>query len=271
MSISSPVNDTQRRFNVLCARGGGQRGGPPLTSIQNLLHDSGAQLTLLLHRDITSTLSNFPGSNPWHVCFVLGICWGRLARLDPEFVAAALRLIDNWNDSDLRTARQFHYERGPEPIDHSLMGGHLLFQRVVLPPALPNDLNQCRRAQERWLARIISPERPRYIGSWNATAMFMAAVASDVQLFMQLTTPVVMLPPGGPVFNALSILHRVHILSSRPSGNELDDEAFEPGAIYENNALFQEIHRGHDGWNLLDVHSGLYMLGTHLAESDTWF
>ena len=61
------------------------------------------------------------------------------------------------------------------------------------------------------------------------------------------------------------------MLSRPPSGSELDDEAFEPGAIYEKNVLFEEIHRGHAGWNLLDVHSGLYMLGTRFAGSGNWF
>jgi hypothetical protein len=101
--------------------------------------------------------------------------------------------------------------------------------------------------------------------------MFMIALFSDTVLAAQLTTPVVMLPPGGPIFNALSILNTAHLLSRPPAGSQLDDEAFEPGSIYENNALLEEIHRGYAGWNLLDVHSGLYMLGTRLADSDNWF
>jgi hypothetical protein len=270
MSVPNPVNDAQRRFNELCARGGGVRGGPARPSVQRLLHDNGAKLTAMLQNDITSNLLGFPRANPWHVCFVVGVSWGRLARLEPDFVAAGLRLIEDWNDNDLAIARRFHLERGPEPIEHSLMGGHLLFQDVVLPNRLPDNLNRCRRAQDRWLGRIIGPNRPRFIGSWNATAMFMAVVASDLSLTAALTTPVVMLPPGGPVYNALTILHRTHVLSRPPSGSGLDDEDFEPGAIYENNALLEEIHGGVP-WSLLDVHSGLYMLGTRLAESDSWF
>jgi hypothetical protein len=79
--------------------------------------------------------------------------------------------------------------------------------------------------------------------------MFMIALFSDSVLAARLATPVVMLPPGGPIFNALSILYGAHLLSRPPAGSELDDEAFEPGAIYENNALFGEFHRGHVGWN----------------------
>lgn len=271
MTISNPVNDTQRRFNELCAHGGGQGGGPARTSVQRLLHQSGEQLTALLHQDISSNLSTFMETDPWRVCFVIGVCWGRLARLEPEFVAAGLRLIETWNDGDLRIARRFHYERGPEAIEHSLRAGHLLFSDVRLPRTLPDTLSEYSRPQERWLGRIIGPNRPRYIGSWNATAMFMAAVASERRLTSQLTTRVVMLPPGGPIFNALSILHQTHLISRPPSGTELDDGGFEPGVIYENNALLEEIYQGHVGWNLLDVHSGLYMLGTRLVDSDNWF
>ena len=101
--------------------------------------------------------------------------------------------------------------------------------------------------------------------------MFMVAVMPQPELAAQLTSPVVSLPSGGAVFNALSILHRDHILARRPAGTELDDEEFEPGTIFENNNLFVELHRGHAGWDLCEVNMGLYMLGSRLAESDNWF
>lgn len=216
-------------------------------------------------------LKQFAGHNPWHVCFAVGLCWGRLARLTPEFVGPAVRLLTDWNNEDLKLARSFHYERGSEPIEQSLAGGHAMFASVRLPEQLPDNLDKYRRAQDRWLGHVLGPDRPRYIGSWNATAIFMVGLFSNKSLAEQLTTPVVMLPPGGPVYKGLSILHDVHLLSRKPAGGELDDQAFEPGAIYENNALFEELLKGRAGWSLLDVHSGLYMLGTRLAESDKWF
>ncbi|EME67983.1 hypothetical protein H261_20739 [Paramagnetospirillum caucaseum] len=216
-------------------------------------------------------LAAFSDRNPWHVCFAVGLCWGRLAKFEPEFVGAAINLLENWNAADLKFARTFHYERGPEPIEQSLAGGNKMFDSVVLPEQLPDDLEKYRRVQERWLGRILGKDRPKYIGSWNATAMFMVALFSNKVLADKLVTPIVMLPPGGPIYNGLSILHQTHVLSTKPAGSELDDQAFEPGAIYENNALFVEILRGKSDWNLLDVHSGLYMLGTRLAESDGWF
>src|SRR6185312_12289935 len=213
MPIPNPVNDTQRRFNELCRLGGGQRGGPARTKVQRLLHDNGAALTEMGHREITEHLAAYPDANPWHVCFAVGISWGHLALQNIDFTGAAVRLMQQWNDDDLRLARSFHTERGPNPIEQSLNGGHVLFSRVVLPPHLPDSLDGYRRAEDRWLGQIITPNRPRYIGSWNATAMFMVALFSNVGLANELIRPVVMLPPGGPIFNALNILHRHHILS----------------------------------------------------------
>lgn len=271
MAISKPLNETQRRFNDLCKLGGGVKGGPARTKVQELLHWSGQSLNAFAHKEISAMLDEFSDRNPWHVCFAVGLCWGRLARFERDFVEAAVNLLEEWNTADLKAARTFHRERGPEPIEQSLAGGNAMFASTVMPKTLPSDFKGYGRAQERWLSRILGKDRPKYIGSWNATAMFMVALFSNKALADTLTTPEVMLPPGGPMYNALSILHETHVLSKKPAGNELDDQAFEPGAIYENNALFAELLRGRSGWSLLDVHSGLYMLGTRLAESDGWF
>lgn len=270
MLIPKPINDTQRRYNRLCELGGGRGGGPARTKVEALLRESGQALNRIAHEEITKHLAAHPGENPWHVCFAVGLSWGHLARLDLEFTAAAVRLLSNWNDDDLRIARRFHNERGPDPIEQSLIGGHMLFGRVTLPPALPGTLTQYRAAQDRWQRRVIA-DRPRYIGSWNTTAMFMVALFSDTELAAQLTTPTVLLPPGGPIFAGLALLHRANVLSDPPSGSQLDDEPVPLGVIFENNVLFEKLHRGQSGWNLLDVHSGVYMLGTRLAESDGWF
>jgi hypothetical protein len=152
----------------------------------------------------------------------------------------------------------------------SLRGAYTLFQRVKLPDKLPTTLKQCGDAQQRWIGQVIGPHRPPYIGSWNATAMFMVALFANPALAAGLIKPEVLLPPGGPIFGGLSILYNANILAHKPAGSELDDQAFEPGALYENNALFEEIHKGHAGWHLIDVHSGIYLLGTRLPESAKW-
>jgi hypothetical protein len=183
MSIPHPVNETQRRYNELCRLGGGQGGGPARPSVQRLIHDSGGQLSEKAHDEIALALTSFPDNNPWHICFIVGLCWGRLARFDLEYIGAASRLFQNWNDDDLRLARRSPLERGPRPLEQSLRGGYMMFQKVRLPNNLPDSLEDIGTAQQRWLTPITSPsrERPPFIGSWNATAMFMVAVLS---LFM---------------------------------------------------------------------------------------
>ena len=79
-----------------------------------------------------------------------------------------------------------------------------------------------------------------------------------------------MLPPGGPIFAGLKLLHNTGILSKSPAGSELDDASFEPGAIYENNGLFAELCAQLADWSLIDVHSGVYMLGTRHPHSGNW-
>jgi hypothetical protein len=263
-----PLNETQRRFKELCEKGGGPKGGPARVRVQQLLKESGQALNKLAYSAVAENLGELAANNPWHVCFAIGLSWGHLAQMDLEFTRVATRLLHDWNDDDLKAARQFHYERGPEPIEDSLRGAHILFSKVKLPDTLPDDFTRLRAAEDRWFSPILSKERPRYIGSWNATAMFMVALFAQPTLADTLVEARVLLPPGGPIYNALTLLHRTHLLSRPPSGSELDDEAFEPGAIFENNILFEEVLRGQSGWSLLDVHSGLYMLGTRDPRSD---
>jgi hypothetical protein len=92
--------------------------------------------------------------------------------------------------------------------------------------------------------------------------MFMTALFAQPALARTLIEPPPILPPGGPTFKGLQLLHQAGILSQAPAGSELDDADFEPGALYENNALLAEVRKARSDWSLLDVHSGLYMLGT---------
>jgi hypothetical protein len=177
----------------------------------------------------------------------------------------------DWNDHDLKIARQFCTERGPDAVEQSLRGGYMMFQQVVLPSALPTSITQCASAQQRSLGRIIGKDRPTYIGSWNGTAIFMVALFADRKLADQLQSCKVLLPPAGAIFNGLTILHSAGVLAHKPAGTALDDADFEPGALYENNVLLEELLKGYAAWNMLDVHSGIYMLGTRLPGSKKWF
>lgn len=247
------------------------KGGPARTKVLELLVDSGKNLNMFAYAEMEQALKDNPDANPWHVCFAVGLCWGHLAVLSPAFIKAAVSFLETGAASSLHTASLFHYERGPDPISQSLRGGRTLFAKVVLPKTLPDTLKGVGRAQERWLAPIISSERPKYIGSWNATAMFMTALFAKPSLGATLVSPDVMLPPGGPIYAGLALLHKTHVLAKAPDGSELDDAAVEPGSIYANTALMGELLQGTSGSNLVEVHSGLYMLGTRFAGSDKWF
>jgi hypothetical protein len=269
--ISKPVNDTQREFNRLCEFGGGQKGGPARPPTRQLLKSSGQDLNALAYREIREHLAALPSANPWYICFAVGLSWGHLAKLDVNFTKAAVGVLSDWNDADLRSARMFPLERGPDPIENSLRGASMLFARVTLPAKLPDSLERLGKAQERWLSPILTGvDRPKYIGSWNATAMFMSALFAQPALAATCKGPPPILPPGGPIFRGLQILYDGGLLSHPPPNNELDDSAFEPGALYESNGLLQELQGGHQDWSLLDVHSGVYMLGTRDPQSGKW-
>ncbi|MBB4124641.1 hypothetical protein [Martelella radicis] len=269
--LPQPVNETQRQFIRLCELGGGIGGGPPRTKVQELLSTDGKALNRLAFEEMQDALNDNPGANPWHVCFAMGLCWGRLAQLTKPFIADAVDYLDTGSHTALKRAEKCHYERGPDPINQSLHGGRILFDRVILPKTLPDTIRGIARAQERWLSPILSPNRPPYIGSWNATAMFMSALFAQPSLAATLVTRDVMLPPGGPIHKALSLLHQVNVIAKPPEGSELDDAPVESGSIYANTGLIEDVLIGTADTSMLDIHSGLSMLGTRLPQSNNWF
>lgn len=268
--MSRPINETQRQFAQLCANGGGIKGGPAKSKVLELLRWSGSKLNEGAYDQTREQFEAFPDANPWHVCFAVGLAWGHLAKLETGFTGHVVNVLTDWNAHDLSGACAYHLERGPEPIEKSLMGAHNLFGRVVLPIPLPSTLERLDTAQQRWLSPILSPSRPAYIGSWNATAMFMAALFAQPTLAKTQRKPRPILPPGGPIYAGLKILHDTKIVGREPAGSHLDDEAFEPGALYENNALLTELVDGLSDWSLIDAHSAVYMLGTRDPRSDSW-
>ncbi len=269
--VSNPVNDLQREFNSLCMKGGGVRGGPTRGKTLELLRTYGRKLNAGASLEVRAHLDKFADANPWQVCFALGLCWGHLARVDLDFTSAVIGCLTEINDSDLKTAGSFHLERGPDPIVNSLKGAFRLFQMVQLPPALPTSLKSLWRAQERWLSPILNKNlRPSYIGSWNATAMFMTALLSAPDLAATQRGPVPILPPGGPIFEGLSVLHIAGLTSTPPDRADLDGRGFEPGVLYANNALLAELLKGRSDWSMTDVHGGVYLLGTRHLHSNVW-
>lgn len=268
--MATPVNDVQREFQSLCVLGGGLTGGPARGKVLDLLRSSGQRLNVWAHQVMAEHMAAYPEANPWHTCFAVSLSWGHLAKLDIAFTGHVVALLSDWNDDDLAAASSFFLERGPVPIEQSLAGAYQLFEKVVLPATLPVSLGKLDQAQQRWLGRIITKDRPKYIGSWNATAMFMTALFAQPELAATQKSPEPLLPPGGPVFTGLKMLYKAGLLSAAPAGSELDDQAFEPGALYENNALLVDLLKGRDDWCLTDVHSGVYLLGTRDPRSANW-
>ena len=113
MTIRKPVNAVQLKFNELCAHGGGQRGGPPKSKVQELLHWGSVKLNGMATREAEEHLTVFADRNPWHVCFALGLCWGHLARLEFGFTERHLDFLS------------FPRLRGVACVVNRL-GGHLL-------------------------------------------------------------------------------------------------------------------------------------------------
>lgn len=269
--VSNPINDLQRQFNELCEKGGGVGGGPVRGKTLELLKFYGQALNKGASEEVQEHLAAFPDANPWHVCFALGLCWGHLAKVDLTFTEAVIGCLEGINDADLKTAGSFHLERGPEPIINSIRGGAVLFEKVILPENLPSTLQSLGRAQERWLSPVLNPKtRPPYIGSWNATAMFMTALFAQPGLAATQTDMPPILPPGGPIFGGLVILNKAGLSAKPDMADDLDGGGFEPGVLYANNGLLAELLRGCTGWSMTDVHSGVYLLGTRHPHSDSW-
>lgn len=266
----APINETQRRFEELCRHGGGLKGAPIKSKVLDLLCASGKALNESGYDAAKEQFEAHPNANPWHVCFAIGVAWGHLAKLETGFTTHVVGALSELNEDDLKGACSYHLERGEEPIRQSLIGAYSLFQKVTLPAELPTTLDRLYMAQERWLSPVLSSARPKYIGSWNSTAMFMAALFAQPSLAKTQRKPEPILPPGGPIPAGLRMLHMAKALSRLPAGSALDDEAFEPGALYENNALLVELVEQRPDCCLLDMHSGVYMLGTRDPRSDTW-
>ena len=269
--LPKPVNSVQQEFLALCEKGGGAKGGPPRPAVQELLRAAGRQLNSFAYNEVGHQFSTLTEKNPWHVCFAIGLAWGHLAKLDVGFTEAAANVLEHWNDSDLTVACSYHLERGQAPIRDSLGGARQLFHVATLPDTLPNDIDSLWNVQENWLAIINRPNRPKYIGTWNATAMFMVALFCQPQLAQSMNYNKILLPTSGPVFHALRLLNKINILPHPPFEHGVDEIGFDGGALFANNATMETLLAGLTDWSMIDLHSGLYMLGTRDPRSKQWF
>lgn len=263
-------NKVQHRFNELCEKGGGPGGGPPRGQVQALLKEAGKSLNEFGFDETATHLKEFADRNPWHVCFAVALAWGHLTQPKLEMTEAVVEFLESYDAVWLDRAAGFCMERGPDAVRRPLASAYEVFRTTRLPSDLPDSLKGVKSAEDRWLGKVLGPPRAPYIGSWNSTAMFMVALFAQPDLARSMKEVVVVLPPGGPIFAALKVLHSVKVLPSGPDGNDMDDGGWEPGVLFGNNALMQTLIPGPHDLNMIDLHSGLYMLGTKYPLADQW-
>ncbi len=269
--ISSPINQCQRQFNELCKKGGGRNGGPARTKVQQLLRDEGKLLNRNAYDDVASALDVGDGHNPWHVFFALGLCWGEMARYSDEYLLAAVRALASWNDDDRREATKSHTQKGHDLLQGSLRGASVVFQQMGASLSdVPETIEEHNKLQGRWFRRL-NALNPPYIGPWNATALFMVALFARPKLAAEMKTLGPVLPSGGPISRALNLLHHVHV-TNHPAQTLEDDVRFGAlaGATADNGTM-QELIVGMADCSMVDMHSGMYMLGSRDPKSDSYF
>jgi hypothetical protein len=259
-------NKIQHRFKELCENG----GGPLRGKVQALLKEAGTSLNEFGFEETALHLDKFSDRNPWHVCFAVSLAWGHLAQLKIEMTEAVVEFLESHDGLWLDEAAKYCMERGPDAIRRPLANAYQVFETTRLPANLPTTLKGMKSAEDRWLGKVLGPPRVPYIGSWNSTAMFMVALFAQPELGRSMKEVEVILPPGGPIFTALKVLHSVKLLPHGPDGNDMDDGGWEPGVLFNNNDLMQQLIAGPHDLNMIDLHSGLYMLGTKYAFADQW-
>lgn len=269
--ISSPLNECQRQFNELCKKGGGRNGGPARTRVQQLLRDEGKLLNESAYGEVSHALAVANGSNPWHVFFALGLCWGEMARFSDSYLVAAVGAIASWNDTDRAEAVKHHTQKGHELLEGSLRSASIIFDQIGSSMnAIPDSIEEHNKFQNRWFRRL-NTINPSYIGPWNATAPFMVALFARPDLAKTMKTLGPVLPSNGPIARALNLLHQVGVTNHPAQSLEDDVRLSALGGTSADNGTMQELIVGLADCSMIDMHSGLYMLGTRDPRSATYF
>jgi hypothetical protein len=269
--ISSPLNECQRQFNELCKKGGGRNGGPARTKVQQLLRDEGKLLNGHAYDEVASALDVAARYNPWYIFFALGLCWGEMARYSDRYLLAAVGAIESWNDQDRGEATKHYTQKGHDLLEGSLRSASVVFEQIGSALiTVPDSVQGYDKLQEKWFRRL-HLLTPPYVGPWNATALFMVALFAQPDLAKSMKTMRPILPSGGPISRALSLIHQVGV-TNHPAQTLQDDYGLGglAGATADNGTM-QELIIGLSDCSMVDMHSGLYMLGSRDPKSDMYF
>jgi hypothetical protein len=223
------------------------------------------------YSEVASALNTGDECNPWHVFFALGLCWGEMARYSDRYLLAAVGAISSWNDADRGEATKHCTQKGHELLEGSLRSASVVFDQIgTALSTIPETLEEHNKLQGRWFRRL-NALNPSYIGPWNATALFMVALFARPTLAKTMRTLGPILPSGGPISRALNLLYQVGVTNHGAQSLE-DDVRFSAlaGATADNGTM-QELIVGMGDCSMVDMHSGLYMLGSRDPRSDSYF
>jgi hypothetical protein len=194
-----------------------------------------------------------------------------MAKYSDRYLRAAVGAISHWNDDDRRAAIEHFTQKGSELLEGSLRSAYVVFEALPASfDAVPSSLDRLVKLQNRWFAKLNALEPP-YIGPWNATALFMVSLFAQPELAGQMTTMGPILPSGGPISRALNILYQDHLTERGAQALEDDVRLGGLGGAAADNGTMQDLIRGLNGTSMVDIHSGLYMLGTRDVRSETYF
>jgi hypothetical protein len=172
--------------------------------------------------------------------------------------------LHEYNDADRIEAQKF---QNSASLIGSLKGGYDLFSSIEDKlPKLPTTLHLLIKAQDDWLKEIIRNTRNARsigIGNWNATAMFMVALLLQPDLATSQIEPRPLLPAVGPIDYGLELLARAKLVGKRSAKVGGRGSQFDLGFLQENNSRLADLlKKGGPGWSMMDVHDGVYLLGT---------
>lgn len=78
------------------------------------------------------------------------------------------------------------------------------------------------------------------------------------------------LPISAPIREGLKVMRDFGLTARSPSSALVDWDAFEPAELYQDNDILEEVGRAGGVADLLELHSGLFLLGTEDRLSSRW-